>query len=115
MNLITNKSKRNTQQLTPERKNSCFDSFDCAEHKKTENKKMNLILFSSQMLTKEKIESGKQSTGSSLNILTWKQLNASESCETVFPAVQNLYEEKYEIRKKDEYEMWTFEELHDNK
>ena len=67
------------------------------------------------MVTKEKIEIGTQSDGSSLNILTWQQLNASESRATVFPAVRDLYEEKSEMRKKDEYKMWTFEELYDAK
>ena len=67
------------------------------------------------MVTKEKTESGTQSSGSSLNILTWQQLNASESRAAVFHAVRDLYEEKSEMRKKDEYKMWTFEELHDAK
>ena len=34
--LMTNKSQRNTRQLTPEEKFLVFDSFDGAKHKKTE-------------------------------------------------------------------------------
>jgi len=92
-----------------------IDSFDGAEHKKTEKKKISFISFSSQLTTKLWIESGTQTPGSSLDILTWQQLNASEKRSTVFPAIRQLYKDKHEMRESGEYDNWAFEDMHDAK
>ena len=48
-----------------------IDSFDGAEHSKSNKKRTSLITFSSQLFTPQMINLGKVTCGSSLNILTW--------------------------------------------
>ena len=110
------KEKNETERLTDNNEKCLIiDSFDGAEHKKTDKKKISFISFSSQLTTKLRIESGTQTPGSSLDILTWQQLNASEKHSTVFPAIRQLYKDKHEMRESGEYENWAFEDMHDAK
>ena len=68
-----------------------IDSFDGAEHSKSNKKRTSLISFSSQLFTPQMINSGKVTCGSSLNILTWQQLNGTESYINMMPAVKEYF------------------------
>ena len=68
-----------------------IDSFDGAEHAKSNKKRTSLITFSSQLFTPEMINLGEITCGSSLNILTWQQLNGTESYSNMMPAVKDYF------------------------
>ena len=55
-----------------------LDSYDGAEHRKAQKQKSIIILFSSQLISEDLINSG-LSAGSSHNILTWLQMLGSET------------------------------------
>ena len=71
-----------------------IDSFDEAEHSKSNKKRTSLISFSSQVFTPEIINVGKVTLGSNLNIFTWQQLNGIESYSNMMPAVKDYFVEK---------------------
>ena len=71
-----------------------IDSFDGAEHSKSNKNRTSLISFSSQMFTPSLINSGTITAGSSLNILTWQQMRATESYSTMMPAVNDYFKAK---------------------
>ena len=68
-----------------------IDSFDGAEHSKSNKNRTSLISFSSQMFTPSMINSGAITAGSSLNILTWQQMRATESYNTMMPAANDYF------------------------
>ena len=71
-----------------------IDSFDGAEHSKSNKKRTSLISFSSQMLTPSMINLGQLTCGSRLNIFTWKQLNGTENYHNMIPAVSEYFRAK---------------------
>ena len=50
-----------------------IDSFDGAQHRRTSKDRTNIVSFSSQIVTLERLKSG-YSTATSRNILTWQQM-----------------------------------------
>ena len=95
-----------------------IDSYDGAEHVNTSTQKIGIISFSSQLLSKSIIESG-ASAGSSLNILTWKQIIGQEKCGTLFPALDSVYKCKKNIIDDQNLHptdvCFNFFEMHDAK
>ena len=67
------------------------------------------------------INSGKVTCGSSLNILTWQQLNGTENYSNMMPAVKNYFFEKgelYDNKKSIHYltnNNISYYDLHDGK
>ena len=71
----------------------CLDSFDGAEHSRSNKKRVSLISFSSQLFSKTTLAMG-SSTSSSFNIFTWQQVMSEEKESTIFPAVKSVFQEK---------------------
>ena len=80
-----------------------IDSYDGAEHKRTTKGKTGIISFNSQMISPSSISSC--SPASSTNILTWQQVVGDEKFATLFPALNNIYKCKAEIRQREELEV----------
>ena len=78
-----------------------MDSYDGAEHRSTSNKRISIISFSSQIISRSLIETAKASPASSLNILTWQQLVGEEKAVNLFPALMDMYTCKHEVRRKN--------------
>ena len=75
-----------------------LNSYDGAEHEKTEKKRTNVISFSSKLFGASTV--GKGSTGgTSRNILTWQQIKGEEKKEVLFPALQNHYQTMREMEQ----------------
>ena len=70
-----------------------LDSYDGAEHRKTQSKKVSIVSFSSQLISKNSIRLG-MSPASSHNILTWQQMIGSETSQNLFPVLEPIYERK---------------------
>ena len=91
-----------------------LDSYDGANHKRDSS----VISFSSQM-TSSTIVKNTVGAGSSLNILTWMQLEAAEKAANLFPVIKSIYKEKHELREKQaelETEVkYCFQDVHDGK
>ena len=77
-----------------------IDLFDGAKHSKSNTKRTSLISFSSQLFTPQMINLGKVTCGSSLNILTWQQINGTESYSNMMPAVKEYFESKGKLYSK---------------
>ena len=69
------------------------DSYDGAEHLKTDKKKTSVISFSSKMLSETIICSG-NSAGKSFDILTWQQMKCDEKPSTMFPILEDVFKQK---------------------
>ena len=70
-----------------------MNSCDGAEHRKTQSKKVSIVSFSSQLISKNSIKLG-MSPASSHNILTWQQMLGSETSHNLFPILRPIYERK---------------------
>ena len=98
-----------------------MDSYDGAEHRSTSNKRISIISFSSQIISRSLIESAKASPASSLNILTWQQLVGEEKAMNLFPALMDMYACKHEMRRNNGVVLSipnkrvVFYDLHDGK
>ena len=68
--------------------------FDGADHSKSNKKRTSLILFIYMMSTPSIINPEKVKCGSSLNILTWYQLNTTYSYSNMIPSVNECFKEK---------------------
>jgi hypothetical protein len=70
-----------------------LDSYDGAEHSTTPGKRCNVVSYSSQVFNGSTVAAG-FSTGQSLNILTWQQVQGEEKAPNVFAAVEDIFEQK---------------------
>ena len=57
-----------------------------------------IISFISKTLSNNTINSGVTS-GKSQDILTWQQLNCDEKAVNIYPALADVYEDKYQFSK----------------
>ena len=90
-----------------------IDSIDGAEHRKSKSDITSIISFSSAMFVSDWIQAKEITAGSSLNILTWQQLRATETLHTMMPAVKDYFEEKKAYRESRTNDF--FYDLHDGK
>ena len=97
-----------------------FDSYDGAEHSKTDKKKTSVISFSSKMLSQATIRDG-NSAGKSFDILTWQQMKCDEKASTMFPICERVFKERREIERTGTHKKLVkdcelcFYSLHDGK
>lgn len=97
---------------------AAIDSYDCAEHIKTDEKRTNVLSFNSQMCCSSSVSAG-ASTSQSFNILTWGQL-LEEGKFQCFEPFSPIYKEKaalhFEKLFKDEERCNVlFYDYHDGK
>jgi hypothetical protein len=119
-NILQRKHKNLGRQI--EKDEECFviDSIDGAEHLKSKKKITSVISFSSFFCAPSWINNDIISAGSSLNILTWQQLQAAESNETMMHAVKDYLQSKKELRdsmssSSQSLNKCHFYDLHDGK
>ena len=98
-----------------------LNSYDGAEHLKTEKKRTNIISFSSKLLGASVIKCG-VTAGGSRNILTWQQVKGEEKANVVVPALESQYRSMCAIVEKEDKDerlipdsKLFFFELHDGK
>ena len=98
----------------------CLDSYDGAEHMRSNKRRINVVSFSSQLFSKSAIVNNKCSTGKSIEIFTWQQIMAEETHSTMLPAVTSVFTER-ELVKKSESSVLpgvnsiSFYDMHDGK
>ena len=95
-----------------------IDSYDGAQHEKTAKNETNIVSFSSKLVSDQSLREG-YGGGTSLDILTWQQMRGDETARNIFPAIENILENKKEMVDEmtknpdgDQYDMY---ELHDGK
>ena len=76
-----------------------IDSYDGARHHNTGEKETNIVSFSTKLLSDSSIRE-RYGGGTSLNILTWQQMRGDEAARTVYPAIESVLMNKYELGKK---------------
>ena len=76
-----------------------IDSYDGARHHNTGKKETNIVSFSTKLLSDSSICDG-YGGGTSLNILTWQQMRGDKAARTVYPAIESVLMNKYELGKK---------------
>ena len=91
--LVNKTKKRMTEGDSLGGRAMILDSYDGAEHRKTQSKKVSIVSFSSQLISKNSIRLG-MSPASSHNILTWQQMIGSETSQNLFPVLEPIYERK---------------------
>lgn len=97
-----------------------LDSYDGAQHKKTDKETTSIISFSSKLLTAASVKEG-CGAGTSLSILTWQQMKGDEKVEYVIPAVLDIFKNKKVMREEQltstilPESNLCFYELHDGK
>ena len=97
-----------------------LNSYDGAEHLKTEKTRTSIISFSSKLIGSSIIKCG-VTAGGSRNILTWQQIKGEEKPSVLFPAMESQYQSMSRIMEKESDEPLipdsnlTFYELHDGK
>ena len=96
-----------------------IDSYDGALHAESnKNGRSSIVSFSSQMLSSSLLKYKGVTAGSSLNILTFQQMLGDEKAMNLFPAIENIFKTKSEIRLLNSNyndRQYTFYELHDGK
>ena len=70
-----------------------IDSYDGAQHRRTQKDRTNIVSFSSQMITLQSIKAG-YSTAVSKNILTWQQMIGAETYANLIPVLDSVYNRK---------------------
>ena len=79
----------------------CTTSFDGAEAFRTRKNLTSVVTMSSFLFTKELLEQGMLTAGTSLDILTWLQLLAKEEIVILDEVTKNYYELRTRFNKKD--------------
>ena len=74
-----------------------------------------VISFSGSLMTGSWINYKSITAGSSLNILTWKQLAGTESFATMMPAVKEYFEEKKILKDTTKNKNYFYYDMHDGK
>ena len=74
-----------------------IDLFDGAEHTRSKKKVNSIISFSTSIFTPNFVKKKEVTTGSSLNILTWKQIIGTESLTVMMTAAKHYFKEKAEL------------------
>jgi hypothetical protein len=92
-----------------------LDSIDGAEHLRSKNKITSVISFSSSMITGKWVNDHAVTAGSSLNIMTWQQVNGTESLHTMIPAVEEYLKVKKSVRADPTRRNYHYYDLHDGK
>ena len=95
-----------------------IDSIDGAEHTRSNKKMSSIISFSSTLIVPEWINNKEVSAGSSLNILTWQQVQAVENLPTILTSTAKYFEQKMNVRKdihNDKRKTYHYYDLHDGK
>ena len=95
-----------------------IDSYDGGQHENTAKNETNIVSFSSKLVSEQSLRMG-YGGGTSLDILTWQQMRGDETARNVFPAIENILENKEKMVKKmkantdrEQYDMY---EVHDGK
>ena len=91
IDLLVNHHKKKDRIISSEDSVVVIDSFDGAEHLRSKKKITSVISFSSSLATGSWINDKLVTAGSSLDILTWQQLNGTESLSTIIPSVKEYY------------------------
>ena len=73
-----------------------LDSYDGAEHSRTEKTNTNVVSFSSKIVSSGTIKSG-LTTGKSMDILTWQQIKCDEKLSTMLPALTDVFQNRAEM------------------
>lgn len=90
-----------------------MDSIDGAEHLKSNKRVTSVISYSSMLYSSELIQSKQIRAGSSRNILTWQQVSAKETLDTLVPSLKKCLETKRVLRERNP--SITFYDIHDGK
>ena len=115
IDLIKSKHKSHGRVITSEENKIVIDSFDGAEHLRSKKNITNIISFSTSLHCPSWILEGKVSAGSSLNILTWQQIMASENHTTIMCAVQSYFQQRKRLSDELVTKSYHFYDLHDGK
>ena len=114
--LLKEKHQKQGRIISTDNKPIVIDSFDGAEHLRSKKKITSVISFSSSLLTGNWINKKLVTAGSSLNILTWQQLNCTESFSTIMPSVKDYYKDKKDLRESDSNSgSYFYYDMHDGK
>ena len=103
MNLMKQKHRDNGQIIEDGAEGDSvivINSIDGAEHLKSKKTITSIISFSSIMFTSKWVQSKAVFSGSSRNILTWQQIQGTESAELMMPAVEHYLTSKQVLREK---------------
>ena len=115
INLLEDKHKRKGRLIGNNEQVIILDSIDGAEHLKSKKKITSIISFSSAMYAPSWINTRSVTAGSSHNILTWQQLNATESLYTMMPSVKEYFTNKKVLRNDQNRNNYWYYDLHDGK
>ena len=118
ISLLENKHKEKKRIIKRDDNTIVIDSIDGAEHLRSKNSITSIISFSTSLMAAEWIRKKEVSAGSSLNILTWQQLQGTESWEAMMPAVEEYFTLKYQLRQdltRTNRNNYFFYDLHDGK
>ena len=97
-----------------------LDSYDGAEHSRTEKTNTNVVSFSSKIVSSGTIKSG-LTTGKSMDILTWQQIKCDEKLSTMLPALTDVFQNRAEMIQNNAHKQisdgseFCFYDLHDGK
>ena len=91
-----------------------LDSIDGAEHTRSNKSIRSVLSFSSSLFSSDWIIKKEVTAGSSLNILTWQQVQAVENLPTMLATTQEYYKQKSELRSTGN-DRYSFYDLHDGK
>ena len=96
-----------------------IDSIDGAEHLRSKKNITSVISFSTTLMTPDWINSRKVTAGSSLNVLTWQQVQGTESLSVMLPAVTAYFEQKKMLKEtvdsNNNRNNYYYYDLHDGK
>ena len=116
IDLLVSNHHKNGRMIDSESKVIVLDSIDGAEHTRTNKSVKSVISFSSSLFTPEWILNNSVTAGSSLNVLTWQQVQATEDLPIMLQTTEEYFKVKESLRNDhDKYSNFSFYDLHDGK
>ena len=118
--LLEKKHEKKGRRIDPIQNTFVIDSIDGAEHTRSKKNISSIISFSTSLTCSDWINSKDVTAGSSLNILTWMQVQGTESLGSMIPSVDGYFKSKKVLRDKAGREdikrsKYHYYDLHDGK
>ena len=116
--MMEKKHEKNGRRIQNDEQVMILDSFDGAEHLRSKKSISSVISFSSTMFCPSWINDKLITAGSSLNILTWQQIQGTETLYTMLPSVEEYYTSKKMLRNNSSgttRSNYRYYDIHDGK